>query len=208
MGVGLATVGLATFWGTYIYGKNLLRDAVEARETRALAPEERAARLRESASYFKHWEMVGMLLVTLSGGAGLVCFGPLSERFGRRGAFLIYHAGGLVSSLILFQFVSGVMALVAFLPVFGFLALGMHAGYAVYFPELFPTALRSTGAGLCFNVGRLTAAPILFISGWMQRESGLGLSARDTASLLSLLFLLGIALLVVAPETRGQELPA
>ncbi len=92
-----------------------------------------------------------------------------------------------------------------FLPVFGFLTLGMHAGYAVYFPELFPTRMRSTGAGFCFNVGRILAAPILFTAGWMQRD--LGLPLRDSASLLSLLFVLGIALYWVSPETRGQELP-
>ena len=35
------------------------------------------------------------------------------------------------------------------LPIFGFLVSGMHAGYAVYFPELFPSRLRSTGVGHC-----------------------------------------------------------
>ena len=33
------------------------------------------------------------------------------------------------------------------LPVFGFFTVGMHAGYAIYFPELFPTRIRGTGAG-------------------------------------------------------------
>ena len=37
------------------------------------------------------------------------------------------------------------------LPIYGFFALGIHAGYAVYFPELFPTRLRGTGTGFCFN---------------------------------------------------------
>ena len=50
------------------------------------------------------------------------------------------------------------------LPVFGFFTTGMHAGYAVYFPELFPTRLRGTGGGFCFNGGRLLAAPILVLN--------------------------------------------
>ena len=45
------------------------------------------------------------------------------------------------------------------LPVFGFFTTGMHAGYAVYFPELFPTRLRGTGGGFCFNGGRLAGRP-------------------------------------------------
>jgi MFS family permease len=207
IGVGLATVGLATYWGTHVNGMNVLRGAIVARETQGLGPEAKELRLDELRHYLKQWQMTGMLLVTVGGGAGLVFFGPLSERFGRRGAFLFYHVGGLAAALILFQLLSGVAALVIFLPIFGFLTVGMHAGYAVYFPELFPTALRSTGAGFCFNVGRLVAAPVLVISGWLKQQTVWRLTPDDVASLLSLLFLVGIALLVVAPETRGQELP-
>jgi MFS family permease len=188
--VGLATVGLATFWGTHIYGKDMMRKAYEA--------------LHSDAATIKRGEMLGMFLVTLGGGIGLVLFGPLSERIGRRGAFLFYHLGGLVSCMVLFQFVTGITALCLFLPVFGFLTLGMHAGYAVYFPELFPTHLRGTGGGFCFNVGRLLAAPILFLGGSMQKDWGFSL--ENTASLLGLLFLAGGLLLLAAPETRGHDL--
>jgi hypothetical protein len=82
----------------------------------------------------------------------------------------------------------------------------MHAGYAVYFPELFPTRLRSTGAGFCFNVGRLSTAAVIPFSGWLQ--SAEGLSLQTSASLISPLFLVGAALLILAPETKGKELAA
>jgi MFS family permease len=165
---------------------------------------ERAGVLRAHEKEVKRGEMVGMFLVTTGGGLGLVLFGPISERLGRRGAFLLYHLGGLVSSVALFQAVRGLFALWLFLPAFGFLTLGLHAGYAVYFPELFPTRLRGTGGGFCFNVGRVLAAPILFLSGWMQKARGI--TPADAASLLSLLFLVGVVLLPFAPETRGREL--
>ena len=42
-----------------------------------------------------------------------------------------------------------------------FFVLGMHAGYAIYFPELFPTRLRATGSSVCFNLGRVLGAVIL-----------------------------------------------
>ena len=146
-----------------------------------------------------------MLLVTIGGGLGLVAFGPVSERLGRRGAFFVYHLGGLVSALVLFQTVEGIGPLLIALPVFGFLTLGMHAGYAIYFPELFPTRLRGTGGGFCFNFGRIIAAPILILRG-LLRESGYSL--EDTASLLSLLFVVGLVLVLAAPETKGRDLPA
>jgi MFS family permease len=197
VGVALATVGLATFWGTHVYGKNMLPRAVEA-----------AADTAVPAADLHRWMMLGMFLVTTGGGLGLVAFGPLSDWLGRRGAFLLFHIGGLAAALVLFQGLTGVWAVALFLPVFGFLTLGMHAGYAVYFPELFPTRLRSTGAGFCFNVGRLTAAPVLYLSGWIQRPATLGLSLPDAAALLSLLFLAGVGLLALAPETKGKELAA
>jgi MFS family permease len=157
------------------------------------------------AAWLKQWEMLGMVLVTVGGGLGLVCFGPLSERLGRRGAFAFYHLGGMAAAGILFLALSSVPAVLLFLPVFGFLTLGLHAGYAVYFPELFPQRLRSTGSGLCFNAGRLLAAPVLALSGWLQRMCGWSL--EEAAAGLGSLFLLGLLLLLAAPETQGQELP-
>src|SRR5262245_3439459 len=204
VGVGLATVGLATFWGTHIYGKDALRQAYVRQAAQQEQGSEQSV-LSERSGEVKQVEMLGMLLTTLGGGLGLVCFGPLSERLGRRGAFLLYQLGGLGATLVLFQALADhIGAIRLFLPVFGFLTLGMHAGYAVYFPELFPTHLRGTGGGFCFNVGRLTAAPILFVGGWMQRDWGFGLA--DTTSLLGLLFVPGMLLLLFAPETRGREL--
>jgi MFS family permease len=197
VGVGLAAIGLATFWGAHIYGKDVLRRAAaETIEPAGATPEVQAL--------LKRWEMLGMLLVTVGGGVGLVSFGPLADKLSRRGAFLAFHIGGWIAALVLFELLDGIPALLLFLPIFGFLTLGMHAGYAVYFPELFPTALRGTGTGFCFSAGRILAAPILAVSGELQ---AMGLSLEDSAALLSCLFPLGIVLLAFAPETRGQELP-
>ncbi|MFV1995105.1 MAG: MFS transporter [Verrucomicrobiales bacterium] len=214
IGVTLATVGLATFWGAHIYGKDVFRSAAEKQILAAAIPgdasapmaaEQKAAILKENSAPLKRWEMLGMFLSTTGGGIGLLCFGPLSQRLGRRGAFLIFHLGGLVSALVVFLIPLGIGALYVILPIFGFLTLGMHAGYAIYFPELYPTRLRSTGTGFCFNGGRILAAPVLFVSGWMQNDWGFSLTGA--AATLSLLYLLGIAVLPFAPETRGEELP-
>ncbi len=212
VGLILATIGLATFWGVHIYGRELLRTIVE-RSYLDAAPAGNGAPaqeiLRAVSGPIKRWEMLGMFLVTTGGGLGLLSFGPICERIGRRATFLLFHIGGLASALIVFQGMADVSAttLCWMLPVFGYLTLGMHAGYAIYFPELFPTRLRGTGGGFCFNGGRFLAASILIVRGWMRSEQGLGLSLESTASILSLLFLLGILVLLAAPETKGQELP-
>lgn len=211
VGVTLAAVGLATFWGAHIYGKDTLHKAVVDRYVTEAFPgqadvtdEQRQQVLDDNQPVLKRWEMLGMFLVTTGGGIGLVCFGPICHRIGRRASFFLFHTGGLISALIVFQLLSGQTVLMVALPIFGFLTLGMHAGYAVYFPELYPTRLRGTGAGFCFNSGRILAAPILFIGGWMQKDWGFTL--ENAASLLALLFLLGNLVLLIAPETKGQDL--
>jgi hypothetical protein len=75
----------------------------------------------------------------------------------------------------------------------------------VYFPELFPDRLRATGTSVCFNGGRLVAAPILWFSGVLKGMPGMDL--RHAILLLSTLFLAGLVLLLFLPETRGEPLP-
>jgi len=216
VGLTLATVGLATFWGVHIYGRGLLRKIVERPYVAEAHPHTAAGEAAVLAALpdvdkqaIKRWEMLGMFLVTTGGGLGLLSFGPICEWIGRRGTFLLFHVGGLASALVVFQGMGDVSpaALCWMLPVFGYLTLGMHAGYAIYFPELFPTRLRGTGGGFCFNGGRFLAASILIVRGWMRSDQGLGLSLESTGSILSLLFLLGVLVLLFAPETKGRELP-
>jgi hypothetical protein len=95
--------------------------------------------------------------------------------------------------------------LLVLLPVFGFFTLSMHAGFAVYFPELFPTRLRATGASFCFNGGRMLAAPMLVFSGWLKGLPGMTLPTALT--LLASLFAAGLVLVWLLPETHNQPLP-
>ncbi len=121
------------------------------------------------AAEIKRSEMLSMALNTIGGGLGLVLFGWISNMLGRKGAFVLYHLVAFVAVLVLFKYLlpnnASPMLLAVFLPVFGFFTLGMHAGYAVYFPELYPTRMRGTGAGFCFNMGRLGTAAAFLIFG-------------------------------------------
>lgn len=217
VGFALAAVGLATFWGVHIHGKATMRQAGEREIAARAAPPDPLAKAAE----LKRWDNLGMFLVTTGGGIGLVCFGPISQRLGRRPAFFLYHAGAILTAGLLFGWLQGSPSTLTpgvlywLLPVFGFLTLGMHAGYAIYFPELFPTRLRSSGGGFCFNGGRIAAAPILFLSGWLQRD-GIHLGPLHvppiglawSCLLLSGLYLLGLLVLLAAPETRPRRTSA
>jgi predicted MFS family arabinose efflux permease len=191
-GALLAMVGLATFWGVVVAGQDIARDLLE----RTGDPE--AARKAKIAFGF---------VQTAGAGLGMLAFGPLAARIGCRGTFAIMHiAAAVMTPLVCWlpSAVGGYPLLLALLPIFGFFAQGIHAGYAVYFPTLFPTHLRATGSGFCFNTGRILAAPVLiWLSAWMKAS----LDLRLAITCLGGFFLLGLAFLVLVPETSGQDLP-
>ncbi len=220
VGVSLASIGLVTFWGIHIYGKNAFLRQAQAEALRAegvpLQPpqseqekdsyeQKRKNALKKHRGRIKRAEMLSMTLNTIGGGLGLVLFGSIAMRWGRRRTFIFYHLGAFVAVVVLFQGLvaqgAPAWALAVMLPVFGFLTLGMHAGYAVYFPELYPTRLRSTGAGFCFNMGRLATAAAFVLFGLVA------VTDETKALLLSPLYLLGAAVVLLARETQGEELP-
>jgi hypothetical protein len=96
----------------------------------------------------------------------------------------------------------------------GFCILSLFAGYAVYFPELFPTHLRSTGTSFCYNVGRFVAAAGPFFLGTLIKFYAERFESADTAAPLRYagltmcgIFVLGLLVLPFAPETKDQPLP-
>jgi MFS family permease len=192
LGMLLASIGLATFWAVTVAGQDLARlvlieSGVEIKEAKG----------RAAFAYG--------VVQTAGGGLGLLAFAPLSVRLGRRRAFALMHLAGLAIVPITCYLPHSYGQLLCLLPLFGFMTLGMHAGYAIYFPELFPTHLRATGTGFCFNVGRTLAAPMLFFSGWLKATPGVDL--RLAITLLALLFLPGLVCLTFLPETKGEPLP-
>ena len=126
-------------------------------------------------------------------------------KLGRRRAFLLIQLAAALFVPITCYVPSTYAQLLCLLPIFGFLTLGMHAGFAIYFPELFPTHLRATGTGLCFNGGRLLAASMLLFSGWLKSLPGIDL--RDAVSWLGLIFIPGMIIVLFLPETKDQPLP-
>jgi hypothetical protein len=75
----------------------------------------------------------------------------------------------------------------------------------LYLPELFPTRIRATGSGFCFNIGRvLSAAGALF--GGQMLKAFHGDYAR-MGSIICLIYLLGIVVIFFCPETKGRPLP-
>jgi MFS family permease len=192
LGMCLAAVGLGSFWGVTIAGQDLAKRML----LRENVPEAQAI---EQAKFAYG------IVETAGGGLGLLAFGPLCVRLGRRRAFFLIQMAAAIFVPVTCYVPSTYTQLLYLLPIFGFLTLGMHAGFAIYFPELFPTHLRGTGTGFCFNGGRLLAASVLLFSGWLKSEAGMDL--RDAISLLGMIFIPGMIVVSFLPETKDEPLP-
>jgi MFS family permease len=189
LGMVLAAVGLGTFWSVTVAGQDLAKQIL-IQGGAGIA----AAESGKNVAYIV--EIVGMAV-------GLLSFGPVCERIGRRWTFILFQSLSLLIVPLTCYGPGTYWQLLLLLPLYGACTLSIHAGFAIYFPELFPSRLRSTGAGFCFNAGRLLAAPVMFFSGSLKGHLGLGLAI----TLMNLLFLLGIGVVLLLPETKGQPLP-
>ena len=194
LGMLLAAVGLGTFWSVTVAGQDIVKVFLTEANL-GLEPAEIDSRAKFS---------YGIVQAT-GGGLGLLAFGPIAAWLGRRMAFATFHVLGLLIVPVVCFLPQAYWQLIILLPIYGFLTMGMHSGYAIYFPELFPTNLRATGASFCFNGGRLAAVPVLIYSGVLKQTEGLDL--RYAICGLALLYLVGLVLLWFLPETKLKDLP-
>jgi MFS family permease len=129
---------------------------------------------------------------------------PIARRFGRRTMFGIYFALSAASLFATFGLDLAPETRLAMYFWIGLSVFGVFGSFTYYLPELFPTRLRGTGAGFCYNVGRILAAAGPVVVG--------AVAARGAGSTLSALFAVGfvpLAGLLVLPlviETRGRAL--
>jgi MFS family permease len=144
-----------------------------------------------------------IMILTLGSLPGYGGVAALADRVGRKAAFLVFYVGAAISAPLIFLGPWTLGQMLVLLPLLGFFTLGIYAGFPIYLPELFPTRLRTTGAGFCFNIGRVVSAAGPFLTGLMVLYTG---SFEYAISVLSLVYLLGPVTLLFARETRGQAL--
>jgi MFS family permease len=99
--------------------------------------------------------------------AGNFAAGWLSSRLGNRKAIMAMFTGMFLAIVGAFAVPRGFAGLAWFwMPLVGFFS-GVFGLFTMYLPPLFPTLLRTTGAGFCYNIGRLSAAAASIVFGWV-----------------------------------------
>lgn len=190
VGSGLAFVAVFGLWGATNWTPTLIRTLPDMRE---LAEAELATRVSYAAIALNFGSFLGYL-----------SFGPMADRLGRRGAFGVMCLGSLIMLPVVFLTPHAYKHVLLLLPLLGFFNNGIFSGFPIYLPELYPTRIRATGAGFCFNVGRIVASSGPFVTGVLVTALG---GFGRAASAVALIYVLGLLILPFAKETKGQPLP-
>jgi MFS family permease len=149
---------------------------------------------------------VSLITAVLNGGgiAGCLCFPLVADRLGRKAALAFYFLGGLLSVPTTFLIAKEFIQALILSPIVGFFGAGIFTGFAVYLPELFPTAIRATAQGFCYNFARFFSAVAPFLTGALVSARG---DFSSAITIVGTIYLAGIVVLIFARETRGRTLP-
>jgi MFS family permease len=123
---------------------------------------------------------------------------------GRRPLYFLCSLGGLLASLYMFLAIKNLDELLWFAPVYGFFVMGGFAIFGLYLPELFPTRVRATGQGICYNVSRaMTAIGPLAVAYFGLATFG---SLPHAAATTAIAYVVGLIAIWFGPETWRKPL--
>lgn len=194
VGIALGLSGMAGLWGIGFFSPELISTALKG----------------EPQNVVDHVKGFGTALQDTGAFFGMLTFTFVATYVGRRVAFLGAFIACLGATVFVFNNLHGASDAYWMLPLMGFAQLSVFGGYSIYFPELFPTRLRGTGVGFCYNTVRYLAAffPLMLASlNKMLIEQHVHEPFRRAATYLSLIFVMGMVALIWAPETKGKPLP-
>jgi MFS family permease len=203
VGLGLAFAGVVGLWAVAFFTLDLVGNVLTKRFTDMGIAE------KEIVGRVTFWKSITSLMINLGGFLGMSGFGFLTQRIGRKAAFAIGFVAALTSTAAVFAFLDQFWHIFVLTPIMGFCQLSLFAGYAIYFPELFPTHLRSTGISFCYNVGRFVAAlgPWLLAKLTSKLFVATDEPLRYAGLTMCCIFVFGLLVLPFAPETKEHSLP-
>jgi MFS family permease len=189
LGAGLSAVPLLATWASVMWTANWAGQLGQ--------------QIGDAGKYARQWTQFSSALGAVFGSFGGAMLGYLA---GRRVAYTGLCLGSLVTALVFFQtnkaFDTWFVISVFFL---GFVTAAFYGWIPLYMPELFPTRVRATGQGFSYNFGRIIAAIGALQTGALLNS--LGGSYPKACSLVSLIYLVGVGVIWLAPETKGKPLP-
>ncbi|MCK6575094.1 MFS transporter [Myxococcota bacterium] len=161
----------------------------------------------ELAHLVETWKTRGTNVFNIGGLIGTLLTIPAAKHLGRRTMFALYFVGAAAAIMCAFGLdLSPEVRLWMYFPI-GLTVFGVFGSFTYYLPELYPTRLRGTGAGFCYNVGRFVAAAGPFLVGAIAARGADALTASlEVLFWVGVVPILGLLLLPWVVETRGRAL--
>jgi MFS family permease len=205
-GLALAFAGVVGLWGIGFFSYDLLSTVFRKQFVQQGMAES------DVTKNLAFWVGLTSVLQNVGGFFGIYAYSVVTHFTGRKPAFAVSFVMAMLSTMLVYWSLDTFAEVFWMIPLMGFCQLALFGGYAIYFPELFPTRLRSTGTSFCYNVGRYAAAIGIFVLGKITKEvfspeQGFEEPMRYAGVAMSAIFLIGLAALPFAPETKGKELP-
>jgi MFS family permease len=203
VGLALAFAGVVGLWAIVFYTMDLVGNVLRVRFGST------GMTRQEIDGAVAFWKGITSMMLNLGAFLGMYSFGIVTQRLGRKPTFALAFLTAALSTALVFALLDDFHQIFWMVPLMGFFMLSLFAGYAIYFPELFPTYLRSTGTSFCYNVGRFVAAigPALLglLTSVVYEHTAEPL--RYAGLTMCGVFIIGLAALPFAPETKDKPLP-
>ena len=127
----------------------------------------------------------------------------LCDVIGRRWSYFLFVSGSLMVSAWVFTQVTDLPTLIWWMPLFGYFVIGGFGTFAAYLPELFPTRVRASGQGFCWNAARCATAIGPMAGGVLVGTFG---SFPAAALSTAVFYVVGMVAIWFGPETKGVPL--
>ena len=137
---------------------------------------------------------------------GYLTFGFIADRLGRRRTFVVFMLAAAVLVPIYGQMARSPITLMLLGPVLGYFGHGYFSVFGSLVAEQFPAAVRATGQGTTYNIGRMAGAIAPYTIGAIATLPGIGIGLA--LGVTSAFFLLGALLIFTLPDRSGQPLEA
>ena len=199
-GASLAGVALLGTWGSIQWAPSWA-DTLQPNEANVTLAD---GTLVEGIKYYAKEKTQAALAIGAI--VGTILAALAAGKFGRRITYAFLSLGSIAAAVYFYQghtTFNGSFLVAAVLA--GGVTASFYGFFPLYFPELFPTAVRATGQGFAFNFGRVIAA----IGGLQTAnlKAYFGGDLPKAGSALAAIYLVGVFIIWLGPETKGEDLP-